>query len=64
MGRPFVDGERVAVEFWTNMKVNDDEVTVPGCLLLDFDGNGLCSRLREYWHFAPGAAEPPPEWGE
>lgn len=64
MGRPFVDGARVAVEFWTNMKVNGDDVTLPGCLLLDFDDAGLCRRLREYWHFEAGSHEPPAEWGE
>lgn len=64
MGRPCVDGSRVTVEFWTNMRVEGAEVTLPGCLLLDFDEEGLCRRLREYWHFAPGTAEPPAGWGE
>lgn len=64
MGRPFADGKRVAVEFWTNMKVSGEDVTLPGCLLLDFDDDWLCTRLREYWHFVPGTHEPPPEWGE
>ena len=64
MGRPFVDGSRVSVEFWTNMKVDQEEVTLPGCLLLDFDDNWLCRGLREYWHFAPGSMEPPVGWGE
>lgn len=64
MGRPFADGKRVAVEFWTNMKVAGDDVTLPGCLLLDFDEDGLCTRLREYWHFQPGRFEPPMEWGQ
>ena len=64
MGRPFADGSRVSVEFWTNMKIDGAEVTLPGCLLLDFDENGLCRSLREYWHFAPGSADPPPGWGE
>lgn len=63
MGKPFADGKRVAVEFWTNMKVDGEDVTLPGCLLLDFDDNWLCRRLREYWHFTPGSHEPPPEWG-
>jgi nuclear transport factor 2 (NTF2) superfamily protein len=63
MGRPFVDRDRVTVEFWTNMRVGGDPVTLPGCLLLDFDGDGLCRRLREYWHFMPGRFDPPPEWG-
>lgn len=64
MGRPFADGRRVAVEFWTNMKVAGDEVTLPGCLLLDFDDGWLCTGLREYWHFEPGAHQPPSEWGQ
>ena len=64
MGNPFVDGSRVSVEFWTTMKVDLEEVTLPGCLLLDFDDNWLCRRLREYWHFAPGTKEPPAGWGE
>lgn len=64
MGRPFADGKRVAVEFWTNMKVDGEDATLPGCLLLDFDDAWLCRRLREYWVFTPGSHAPPPEWGE
>ena len=63
MGRPFADGDRVAVEFWTNMKVNGEEVTLPGCLLLDMTADGLCRRLREYWHYQPGTFDPPEGWG-
>lgn len=63
MGRPFADGTRVAVEFWTVMDVSGDETTLAGCLLLDFDEDGLCSRLREYWNFTPGTHEPPFGWG-
>jgi limonene-1,2-epoxide hydrolase len=64
MGRPFIDGSRVAVEFWTTMRIAGDQVTLPGCLLLDFDDEWLCSRLREYWHFGQGRPEPPDGWGE
>ncbi len=64
MGRPFQDGDRVAVEFWTNMRVDGDPVTLPGCLLLAFDEDGRCRRLREYWHFTPGEMGPPEGWGE
>jgi hypothetical protein len=63
MGSPYVDDRRVTVEFWTNMKVAGDAVTLPGCLLLDFDEAWTCTRLHEYWHFEPGSHEPPPEWG-
>jgi limonene-1,2-epoxide hydrolase len=64
MGRPFADGPRVAVEFWTTMLMDGAETTLPGCLLLDFEEGGRCRRLREYWHFAPGLMEPPADWGE
>jgi uncharacterized protein (TIGR02246 family) len=64
MGQPFADGARVAVEFWTDMRVDGEPVTLPGCLLLDFDGEWRCRRLREYWHYLPGEHQPPEEWGQ
>ncbi|MFP5330902.1 MAG: nuclear transport factor 2 family protein [Acidimicrobiia bacterium] len=63
MGRPFVDGDRVAVEFWTNMTADGAPVTLAGCLLVDFAADGRCRRLREYWNFTPESVEPPTEYG-
>jgi hypothetical protein len=63
MGRPFGEGSRVAVEFWTTMDNEGEPVTLPGCLLLQIESDGRCSSLREYWHFAGGRLEPPNEWG-
>lgn len=64
MGRPFVDGPRVAAEFWTTMRSEGVEITLPGCLLLDFGEDGLCTALREYWHVETGSRlEPPSVWG-
>ena len=64
MGRPFVDGDRAAVEWWTTMDDSDDgEVTLPGCLLLRFAPDGRCTALREYWHLEPGRHEPHDGWG-
>lgn len=63
MGSPVVDGRRVDVEFWTTMLAGGDELTVCGCLLLDFDEGGLCTALREYWHTLPERREPPAGWG-
>lgn len=63
-GRPFVDGSRVAVEFWTTMKYDGAETTLPGCLLLDFDDNWQCRALREYWLTSEGLVEPPTVWGQ
>jgi predicted SnoaL-like aldol condensation-catalyzing enzyme len=64
MGAPFVDGDRVAAEFWTTMVNDGAEITLPGCLLLRFGADGLCTALREYWHVEPGRRDPPPGWGD
>jgi predicted SnoaL-like aldol condensation-catalyzing enzyme len=63
MGRPIVDGNRVSVEFWTKMNNEGVDVTLPGCLLLEFADDGRCRRLHEYYEFAPGRLDPPEEWG-
>ena len=63
MGKPFVDGNRVAVEWWTTMAEDGETVTLPGCLLLRFEPDGRCSDLREYWHLEPGTRQPFPGWG-
>ena len=64
MGRPFVDGDRVAAEFWTTMRSDGADVTLPGCLLLRFGPDGRCLALREYWHVEPSRREPPTGWGD
>lgn len=65
LGRPFVDGSRVAVEWWATMVDEDGErVTLPGCLLLTFGPDGRCVDLREYWHVEHGRREPFTGWGE
>lgn len=64
MGRPIVDGDRVAVEWWATMLDEGLEATTPGCLLLRFDADGRCSALREYWQDESGRREPPTGWGE
>lgn len=62
-GGPIVSGEKVAVEWWTTMLAEGEEVTIPGCLLLRFGPDGRCEELREYWHVEPGRHEPPDGWG-
>jgi nuclear transport factor 2 (NTF2) superfamily protein len=70
-GEPVVDGSRVAVEWWAVMRdanwqpdAGSDAVTLPGCLLLRFSFQGLCSELREYYNPLIGVAAPPPDgWG-
>jgi ketosteroid isomerase-like protein len=64
MGDPVVEGNIVAVEWWTTMDDADDgTVTLPGCLLLQFAPDGRCFDLREYWNVEAGTAEPHEGWG-
>jgi ketosteroid isomerase-like protein len=62
-GEPMAAGRRAAVEWWTRMRQEGEDVTLPGCLVLRFAADGRCEELREYWHVEPGLAEPPPGWG-
>jgi uncharacterized protein (TIGR02246 family) len=64
MGQPTVAGKRAVVEWWTQMDSEGTPVTLPGALILDFDENGLCHALREYWNLEVGMRMPPHEgWG-
>lgn len=62
MGDPLVDDDRVAAEWWTTMSDDGQPLTLPGVLLLEFEGS-RCRALREYWAFEPGRHDPFPEWG-
>jgi hypothetical protein len=64
IGRTMSVGTRAVVEWWTQMESDGTPVTLPGALLLDFDADGLCSALREYWNVEVGRRVPPPAgWG-
>ena len=64
MGEPVVDGNVVAVEWWTTMDDADDGViTLPGCLLLQFAPDGRFFDLREYWNAEDGRVQPHDGWG-
>jgi ketosteroid isomerase-like protein len=63
MGTPIVAGDKVAVEWWATMRDAGEQITLPGCLLLRFAGDGRCEALREYWHVEPGRHEPHADWG-
>jgi hypothetical protein len=62
-GTPFTVGHRTCVEWWTTLKNGGVPITLAGAFILTFDSAGLCSSLREYWHFAEGTQSPAPGWG-
>jgi ketosteroid isomerase-like protein len=62
LGGPLVEGDRVVAEWWTTMTDEARPLTLPGVLLLDFDG-GRCRALREYWAEDASRSDPFPGWG-
>jgi predicted SnoaL-like aldol condensation-catalyzing enzyme len=62
-GDPVVDGDRVAVEWWTVLRWEGSPVTVVGCLVLAFADDGRCRELRECWNEVEGLVDPPAGWG-
>jgi uncharacterized protein (TIGR02246 family) len=62
-GRPIVEGNRVAVEWWATMLDAGTPFTLPGALILRFSPGGRCQELREYWHSDNSRVDPPEGWG-
>jgi hypothetical protein len=62
-GDPVVDGDRVAVEWWTTLHTAGDPATLVGCLLLELTSGGRCQALRECWNATGTLRPPPPDWG-
>jgi len=62
-GTPISVRDKVAVEWWTTMRVEGTEVALAGCFVLRFAPDGRCEELREYWHAEEGHREPPDGWG-
>jgi uncharacterized protein (TIGR02246 family) len=62
MGRPMIDGERAAVEWWAVVTNDASQVTDSGVLMLEFSGD-RCRRLAEYWMLGEGRIAPAEGWG-
>ncbi len=67
MGRPIVEGDRVAGEFWAAMSNREGEPpgTLMGCFIARLDpATGLCTHFRQYWHECDGWPGPFDGWGD
>jgi ketosteroid isomerase-like protein len=65
MGKPIVDGNHVAAEFWVTATNQDGEETTAGCLMAQLDRtDGRCTHFREYWFDIEGHTSPFTGWGE
>jgi hypothetical protein len=62
---PLVEGERAAVAWWgISHLVDGRDTTLAGVSMLEFGGDGLVVRQRDYWNEALDAAlAPPDDWG-
>jgi ketosteroid isomerase-like protein len=65
MGKPVVEGDHVAAEFWVTATNQDGEETTTGCLIAQLDPmDGRCTHFREYWFDIKGHVSPFHGWGE
>ena len=58
-GKPRVDGDTAAVEYWAVTYPGDRPVTISGCTVLRFDDDGLVAEARDYSHARDGDLPPP-----
>lgn len=63
VGEPVVEGDRATVEWWATYVEAGREVTIAGCSVLRFDGDGRCAEQRDYWAETTGRRPPFAGWG-
>lgn len=49
-GRPIVNGNRAAIEWWASWVESGDELTLAGSTFLTFNDAGLIVDHRDYWN--------------
>jgi hypothetical protein len=64
MGRPVIDGDRVAAEFWVTRTNQGENWTTPGCFVAQLDREGRCTFFREYWFDVEGHISAYDGWGK
>jgi predicted SnoaL-like aldol condensation-catalyzing enzyme len=64
MGKPVIDGDRVAAEFWVTATKGAEESAFTGCFIARLDETGLCTYFREYWFDLDGHVDAYAGWGE
>jgi hypothetical protein len=64
MGRPVIDGDRVAAEFWVTRTNEGENWTTPGCFIARLGADGRCTFFREYWFDTEGLTTAYDGWGE
>jgi ketosteroid isomerase-like protein len=65
MGKPVIDGDHVAAEFWVTAAKGAERAAIAGCLVAQLDEtDGRCTHFREYWFDMEGYINAYEGWGE
>ncbi|MGO8904435.1 MAG: nuclear transport factor 2 family protein [Solirubrobacteraceae bacterium] len=65
MGKPVIDGNHVAAEFWVTASKGAEQAAIAGCLVAQLDdSDGRCTHFREYWFDLEGYRSAYEGWGE
>ena len=63
LGRPLIDGDRVAAEFWVTRSSEGQDWTTAGCFIAQLGPDGRCTVFREYWFDVEGHIDAYDGWG-
>jgi hypothetical protein len=55
---PIVDDAGAAVPWWATLVEGDEEITLAGTSVLEFDADGLVASQWDTWHQVDGRADP------
>jgi SnoaL-like domain len=64
MGKPVIEGDRVAAEFWVIATSGSEVATIAGCFIARLASDGRCLSFREYWFDEAGQTHAYEGWGE
>jgi ketosteroid isomerase-like protein len=64
MGRPIIDGDHVAAEFWVTRANEGENWTTAGCFISRLGADGRCTFFREYWFDVEGHVSAYDGWGD
>jgi ketosteroid isomerase-like protein len=64
MGKPVIEGDRVAAEFWVTATSGSEAATIAGCFIARLAPDGRCLSFREYWFDEAGHRDAYEGWGQ
>jgi hypothetical protein len=62
-GKPVIQGDRAAIEYWGIVRFQGRNETIAGIAVVRFRPDGLVAEQHDYWNAQDGRVEPPSGWG-